>query len=143
MNITNNIRWHQRLSSFQKALDKLQQAATLSNKRKLSDIETQGLIKAFEFTYELAWNVMRDFFYYQGTAQITGSRDAIRESFQKGLVDDGDTWMEMIKSRNQTSHTYNEEIAIEIAKKIVDQYLSLFIDFGMQMEKLKHNEQSK
>ncbi len=141
--MTNNIRWHQRLSSFQKALDKLQQAATLSNKRKLSDIETQGLIKAFEFTYELAWNVMRDFFYYQGTAQITGSRDAIRESFQKGLVDDGDTWMEMIKSRNQTSHTYNEEIAIEIAKKIVDQYLSLFIDFGMQMEKLKHNEQNK
>ena len=138
--MTNNIRWHQRLSSFQKALDKLQQAATLSNKRKLSDIETQGLIKAFEFTYELAWNVMRDFFYYQGTAQITGSRDAIRESFQKGLVDDGGTWMEMIKSRNQTSHTYNEEIAIEIAKKIVDQYLSLFIDFGRQMEKLKHNE---
>ena len=141
--MTNNIRWHQRLSSFQKALDKLQQAATLSNKRKLSDIKTQGLIKAFEFTCELAWNVMRDFFYYQGTAQITGSRDAIRESFQKGLVDDGDTWMEMIKSRNQTSHTYNEEIAIEIAKKIVDQYLSLFIDFGMQMEKLKHNKQNK
>ncbi len=134
-----DIRWHQRLQHFQQALYQLQEATELSKQRSLSRIETQGMIKAFEFTYELAWNVIKDYFYHQGNAGITGSRDAIREAFNKGLIEDGETWMEMIKSRNKTSHTYNEDIAIEIARKIVDAYVSLFDIFSKKMEKLKYN----
>lgn len=134
-----DIRWHQRLQHFQQALLQLQEATELFNKRTLSRIETQGLIKAFEFTYELAWNVIKDYFYYQGNTSITGSRDAIREAFQKELILDGDTWMEMIKSRNKTSHTYNEETATEIANKIASKYFTLFIDFKNKMEEIKKN----
>ena len=118
--ITSDVRWQQRLDSYRRALLQLQSAVTLSHERALSELEQQGLIQAFEFTHELAWNVMKDYFAYQGTPDITGSRDAVREAFQKGLVEDGEGWMEMIKSRNQTSHTYQQKVADEIAGNIVE-----------------------
>ena len=65
----------------------LENAVTISNQRKLSDLEKQGLIQAFEFTYELAWNIMKDYFDYQGNADlITGSKDATKEAFQNRIM---------------------------------------------------------
>src|SRR5690242_2948718 len=106
-----DIRWQQRLRHFEKALSQLRNGVELSRQRPLSEIEQQGLIKAFEFTHELAWNVIKDYFEYQGQTSIMGSRDATREAFQRGLITAGQDWMEMIKSRNMTSHTYNQEVA--------------------------------
>jgi nucleotidyltransferase substrate binding protein (TIGR01987 family) len=100
----------------------------------LSDLERQGLIQAFEFTHELAWNLMKDWFDYQGNADISGSRDATREAFQMGLIQDGEAWMEMIKSRNQSSHTYNLDTALEIAKAIDERYWAAFRLFLESME---------
>ncbi len=94
------------------------------------------MIQAFEFTHELAWNVIKDYFSNQGNPDITGSRDAIREAFSKGLIQDGEGWMEMIKSRNQTSHTYNLGIANEIVEKIVKHYSALFNIFFQKMSGL-------
>ena len=102
---TQDIRWEQRLNSFATALAQLTKAVVLAGQRPLSDLEQQGLIQAFEFTHELAWNVMKDYFTFQGSQAITGSRDAVRESFDKGLITDGEGWMGMIKSRNKSSHT--------------------------------------
>ncbi len=128
------VRWLQRFSNFEKALLKLIEAVDLSHQRPLSSIETQGLIKSFEFTHELSWNVMKDFFEYQGNSSIMGSRDATRESFKYGLIQDGEGWMEMIKSRNQTPHTYNEETALEISEKIINNYTKLFIQFKQKIK---------
>lgn len=133
-----DIRWQQRLSHYQNALSQLGDAVELSQKRPLSRIEQQGLIKAFEFTHELAWNVMKDFFEFQGNASIMGSRDATREAFLRGLIADGDGWMEMIKSRNQTSHTYNEETANEITGMVISSYHALLRVFADKMEALKN-----
>jgi len=130
------LRWQQRFSNYKRALAKLTNAIELSTQRKLSDLEKQGLIQAFEFTHELAWNVMRDYFVYQGNMDISGSRDAVRESFKAGLVTDGDGWMEMIKSRNMTSHTYNEKVAEEIVQFITKTYHTLFVQFKEKMDKL-------
>lgn len=128
-----DIRWRQRFSNYQKALNQLTEAVELGRERRLSKIEQQGLIKAFEFTHELAWNVIKDFFEYQGNTSIMGSRDATREAFSKGLVTDGEGWMEMIKSRNQTAHTYNPETADEIAQKVKDSYHDLFLELEARM----------
>lgn len=132
----NDIRWVQRLNHLQKAFSQLKEAVDLHQTRPLSSIEQQGLIKSFEFTHELAWNVMKDFFTYQGNNSIMGSRDAVREAFSYQLVEDGEGWMEMIKSRNQTSHTYNESVAFAIIDKITTQYFSLFDIFIKKMEKI-------
>jgi nucleotidyltransferase substrate binding protein (TIGR01987 family) len=117
-----DIRWHQRLQNFQSAFNELDEAVALSNERGLSKLEEQGLIQAFEYTYELAWNTIRDFYQNQGETGIQGSRDAIRLAFERGLIAEGNQWMEMIKSRTLTSHTYNRETARLIAGQILGSY---------------------
>lgn len=128
-----DIRWLQRLSNYQRALAQL---TKFIDKGELNELEQQGLIKAFEFTHELAWNVMKDYFEYQGNTAITESRDATREAFQKNLISDGEAWMGMIKSRNQSSHTYNKETADEISGLVVNSYFSLFKTFAEKMTEL-------
>lgn len=136
MPISPDIRWQQRFANYQKALGRLSAAVSLSQERPLSDLEKQGLIQAFEFTHELAWNVIKDIFVGQGAQNIMGSRDATREAFNRGLIEDGNGWMEMILSRNQTSHTYNEEVANEIADRILQRYHPLFVILGKRIEQI-------
>jgi len=124
-----DIRWHQRLQSFRKAFSSLEEAVELAEKRKLSRLEKQGLIQAFEFTHELAWNVLKDYLEAQGVQDVVGSRGATREAFKNGLIVEGEVWMEMIKSRNQTIHTYNEATANEITEAILARYHAEFEKF--------------
>ncbi|MEX2568865.1 MAG: nucleotidyltransferase substrate binding protein [Cyclobacteriaceae bacterium] len=143
------IRWEQRYSNFEKALNKFTQAVEYvkNNFRDedepiddsdtgyiLDEIIKEGLIQRFEYTHELAWNVMKDYAAYQGNTNVGGSRDATREAFQLRLVSDGKVWMDMIGSRNKTSHTYNEETADEIYTKILNVYYPAFLEFQKNMK---------
>ena len=129
-----DIRWKQRLSNYKKALGQLRRFIEHGT---LNEFEQQGLIQAFEYTYELAWNVMKDYFtYVQAAENILGSRDAIQIAFNRGLITDGKIWMEMIESRIKSSHTYNEATAQEIADKIVGKYFVLFEALQQKMEGL-------
>ncbi len=136
-----DIRWIQRFQNYSKALDRLRKAVVLSQKRELTDLEAQGLIKAFEFTYEMAWNVMKDYSEYQGDTSIKGSRDATRAAFKMELITDGQRWMDMILSRNETSHTYDEDVTKKITKDILKHYFDLFEAFEQKMEQLRSGEQ--
>ena len=129
-----DIRWIQRFKNYNKALTKLGEAVALDNERTLSELEKQGLIQAFEYTHELAWKVMQDFFVFQGNTELRGSRDATRQAFSTNLITDGDHWMEMIKNRNLTSHTYNEETSKEIYNNIINDFYPLFVTFQQKME---------
>ena len=118
-----DIRWQQRFANFQKALSQLKK---FIDKGQLSELEKQGLIKAFEYTYELSWRTLKDFLEYRGQSDIYGSRDAIRKAFQLGLIEDGQRWMDMLASRNQTAHTYNEATAEAICTAVQEVYYPLF-----------------
>lgn len=124
------------MSNYQRALGQLTRAVALAQTRPLSELERQGLIQAFEFVYELAWDLMKDYFLHQGDPGITGSRDAIRTAFKQGLIVDGEGWMEMIKSLNQSTHTYNESVAREIAERTLTRYQALFVQFDQRMQDL-------
>src|SRR5438309_466616 len=101
-----DVRWIQRFDNFKRAFARLAEAAALAKQRELSPLEEQGLIQAFEFTHELAWNTLKDFLDSRGTtAKIYGSRDATREAFAAGMIENGEAWMQMIEHRNETSHT--------------------------------------
>lgn len=126
-----DIRWIQRLDNYSKAL---RQLTRFIERGKLNELEQQGLIQSFEYTYELAWNTIKDFFETQGESGILGSRDAFRLAFKRGLIENGEIWMEMIKSRIQTSHTYNEDVAEDIAMRIVTQYYEEFIRLHKRFE---------
>lgn len=134
---THDIRWQQRFENFKKAFKLLEEAVSKYRADGLSELEKQGLIQRFEFTHELAWTVLKDYFEYQGNTNITGSRDASREAFNKGLIQNGDGWMEMIKSRNQSFHTYNDKIVSELIRKITGQYCDLFAEFLQKMDSLR------
>jgi nucleotidyltransferase substrate binding protein (TIGR01987 family) len=131
--VTQDIRYKHRLISYHKALAALQEGVDLYNSRVLSNLEKQGLIKSFEFTYELSWNLMRDYSLYQGYREIRGSRDAIRQAISMDLIYEGETWMEMLESRNITSHTYDEKTVDDILEKIVKKYYPAFMVFERTM----------
>ncbi len=131
--MTDDIRWKQRLDNYSKALAQL---TRFIEKGELNEFEQQGLIQCFEYTYELAWNCIKDLFEAQGEVGIIGSRDAFRLAFKRGLIENGELWMEMIKSRVLTSHTYNEDVADDISTKIVTQYYAEFIRLHLRLEAL-------
>jgi len=128
-----DIRWQQRLNSYQSALRRLTEAVELARTRTLSDLERQGLIKGFEFTHELAWNLLKDYLTFQGIDGIIGSRDAVREGFRLEMIADGEIWMDMILSRNRTSHIYHEEVAADIATRVVESYLDQYVRLEARM----------
>ena len=136
-----DIRWEQRFSNYQKALQQLEDAVQLSKERALSILEKQGLIQGFEYTHELAWNSLKDFLEYQGHQDIYGSRDATRKAFQLGLIEEGEGWMDMIKSRNLTSHTYNEETAEAINTAVSQTYFPLFKQLEAKLATLRSNKE--
>jgi nucleotidyltransferase substrate binding protein (TIGR01987 family) len=132
-----DVRWRQRLQSFGNAFVRLSEGARLAGERDLSSLEKQGLIQAFEFTHELAWNVLKDYLESQGVQEVIGSKGATREAFKNGLLADGEVWMDMIKSRNQTSHTYNEKTANEITEAILTRYCTQFSQFQARFSQLQ------
>ncbi len=142
-----DIRWEQRFSNYSKAMDKLQESVEFIQSSHLNEITDEveklavldemikeGLIQRFEYTHELAWKVMKDFAEYQGTTNISGSRDAIRVALQMNLIQSGEVWMDMMLSRNKSSHTYNEATANEIYSKILSEYFPELIKFRITME---------
>lgn len=131
-----DIRWQQRFDNFTSALSQLTHGVQEASRRQLSDLEKQGLIQSFEFTHELAWNLLKDYLEYQGVFNLTGSRDTSREAFQKNLITHGDDWMDMIKSRNLTTHTYNKKVAEEIIQQITSRYYQRFSELKDKMATL-------
>ena len=138
--IKEDIRWIQRFSNLKKALSNLDEAVKLSEERELTKLEKQGLIQSFEYTYELAWNTLRDFYRSKGEVDIQGSRDAFRLAFERGLIEDGQVFMNMIKSRQLSSHTYNEETADDIYQDIVNHYFCAFQELVERLQQEQYKE---
>ena len=130
------LRWLQRFDNYKRAYAQLQSAVELMRSRELSNLEKQGVIQAFEFTWELAWNVLKDYINWQGETEITGARDAIREAFNRGLIEEGQVWMAMLQDRNRTAHTYNESTMGEILASIEGQYIEQFNGLECQFQEL-------
>lgn len=101
----------------------------------LNELEEHGLIKAFEYTYELSWKTLQDLLKEKGYEDIVGPKPVIQQSFQDGFIGDGEAWMQMHISRNLTSHTYNKEIATDIIRKIKETYFNLFTDLYNKLDK--------
>lgn len=134
-----DIRWVQRFSNYRKALVKFNQAVDIVSDQmdwddEVDDLLEEGLIQRFEYTHELAWKVMKDYAEYQGLSDIVGSRDAIRQTLQSGLISD-DRWMASIRDRNLTSHNYDDDTAQAIVSNIINVYYPLFVEYEKTMLK--------
>lgn len=132
-----DIRWLQRLANYQKALKQL---SKFLKKGRLNELEEQGLIQSFEYTHELAWNTLKDFLESRGNKEIFGSKDTTRQAFKLNLIEKGEVWMDMIQSRNETSHTYNEEVSKRISANIIKRYYPEFVRLEKKLKELAKKE---
>lgn len=125
-----DIRWKQRFTHYKKAFSLLEQTMAIDRP---SDAERAGLIQFFEMTFELAWKVLKDYLEEEGFSTAS-PRDTVKQAFQAGLIGDGHVWMEALKDRNLTVHTYEEKLALAVEKRIRDSYFptlaKLFRDFS-------------
>jgi nucleotidyltransferase substrate binding protein (TIGR01987 family) len=115
-----DIRWKQRFQNFEKSLAFLEKSISIY---KPDIVQKAGLIQFFDISIELGWYVLKDYLENEGFSEIKTPRDAIKKAFEIGLIDDGETWLEAIKNRNQTSHIYDEEMADEIIINVNSRYL--------------------
>jgi len=117
-----DIRWKQRFENFQKALGLLREA--LADVEALSQLEKEGAIQRFEFTYELAWKTVKDYLVHQGVAleQIT-PRTVVKQAFAAKIIRDGQLWIDMLRWRNMMSHTYDETAVDNALHQMTDRFL--------------------
>ena len=111
MSSTDERRWQQRLDNFGTALAQLTNAC---ERERYDDLERAGLIKTFEFCFELSWNVLKDLLFYEGYDEKV-PRAAIRKSFEVDYIDESDceTLLDALDKRNLLSHTYRSDAARE------------------------------
>jgi nucleotidyltransferase substrate binding protein (TIGR01987 family) len=131
-----DIRWQQRFENFSRALQALRRGVEMSQQRELNELEQQGLIQGFEYTHELAWKVFKDYLEEQGYVGIIGSKNATRDAFKDALIEDGQVWMDMIKARNETSHTYDTVLAEKIVHRILADFYPAFVKMEQRFQAL-------
>ena len=135
-----DIRWLQRLNSFQQALSRLKEIVNQYKPENLSELEKEGLIQRFEYTFELSWKMLQDLLRYKGYTDIAGPNMTLQQAFKDGYITDHDGWRNMKRGRETTSHTYNEGSATEIVKNIYAEYAKLLIELENTMLKIRKEE---
>ena len=131
-----DIRWKQRFEHFVGAFKQLKNAKNIQSERSFTELELQGVIQAFEVTQELSWKVMKDFLEDQGKTDLFGSKNAVKEAFNVGLITNGEIWLQMIKSRNSTSHIYDKSEILVILAVILNEYFERFAEFESKINSL-------
>jgi len=114
-----DIRWKQRFENFSKAFKQLDEAIKVYPN--LSDLEKEGLVQRFEYTFELAWKTLKDYLESKGVI-VSFPRDVIKEAFAAQVVEDGEVWLEMLSSRNQMAHIYEEVVFKQVVNNIKNKY---------------------
>jgi nucleotidyltransferase substrate binding protein (TIGR01987 family) len=125
MNELKTIRWQQRFQNLRKAFSQLERGLAIEHP---SDIERQGIIQSFEFSFELSWKTLKDYLEAQGvTCQFP--REVIKKAFHHQIIGEGELWLDMLGKRNLLAHTYDEALAME-------SYRLIKHDFSPELKKL-------
>ena len=135
-----DIRWLQRYDSYCKACKRVLLVTESERKPyELTELEMEGLVQRFEYTFELGWKVLQDLLKYKGYEFVQGPNGTLQKAFEDNMITDHDGWRRMAKARVTTSHTYNEGDAIEIVRKIYEEYSLLLkqLDSRLNEEKLR------
>ena len=123
-----DVRWKQRFQNYERAFNRLK-SALQNDIEQLSELEQEGIIQRFEYTFELAWKVFKDYLDYSSVLLSEATpRKVIKECASLGIFDeagiDGEVYLEMMLSRNLLSHTYDQERFMEALVKIKNIYLA-------------------
>lgn len=105
----------------------------------LSELELEGLVQRFEYTFELAWKVLQDLLVYKGYEFMQGPNGTMKMAFEDGLITEHDGRRRMAKSRNTLSHVYDEEEVLPIIRLIYSDYAPLLKKLDEDLGTLSNN----
>lgn len=127
-------RWRYRFDNYARAFVLLREAIDASSERELSQLEREGIIQRFEYTWELAWKTIKDYLDFTGVIVAEATpRSVLKAAYAAGVVAHGDDWMDALDARNKMSHTYNfkvfEQVIADIKKRFLNILDELYEDF--------------
>ena len=128
----NNSRWQQRLGDFENALSRLNEALT---KESFNELEKDGVIQRFEFTFELAWKTLKDYLEDQGFADVSSPKKVLSKAFQENLFTDDALWLKMLADRNSLSHLYKKEMSEKVFENVKNDYAKALHDLSVEFKK--------
>lgn len=129
-----SLRWRDRFENFARAYRLLREAVEMAEERPLSTLEKEGLVQRFEYTWELAWKVLRDYLAAEGIVLSTVTpRSVLRAAFAAGVIADGDTWLAALDARNKMAHVYSQEAFEKVVQEIRDRYLAVLDGLHMTL----------
>lgn len=117
-----DVRWKQRFQNFEKAIGYLEQALQIPSP---DIVQKAGIIQFFEMSFELAWNMVKDYLEDQGFVDIKSPRGALKKAFEMNILENGHDWMDLLQDRNLTAHTYDEQKATEMEQLIKNKYFPI------------------
>ncbi len=117
-----DIRWQQRFHNYDKALKLLEEALQIPNP---DMVQKAGIIQFFEMSFELAWNLVKDYLEEQGFVDVKAPKSALKKAFEMGIIENGHSWMDLLTDRNLTAHTYDEQKATELEALIEKKYFPI------------------
>lgn len=125
----NQPRWMYRFDNYKRAFLLLKEAIGMMTTRELTQLEKEGTIQRFEYTWELAWKVLKDYLSQEGIVldKITPAT-VIRTAFEAKIITKGDLWMKALDARNTMSHVYDSQKFEALIQEIHDHYLPIFQD---------------
>lgn len=127
-------RWIYRLDNYARAFQLLREAMEIKEARELTQLEKEGVIQRFEYTWELAWKLIKDYLEHEGVIldNITPT-SVIRAALEAKIIGHGEQWMEALDARNKISHTYNLKKFEAVIQDVQASYLKLFEDVYLDM----------
>lgn len=135
-----DIRWIQRYANFHKACGRLLEVTEADRFiDDLTELELEGLVQRFEYTFEFSWKVLQDLLLFKGYEFMLGPNGTLKKAFEDGLIVNHDGWRKMAKSRNTLSHVYDEEEVMPIIKLIYSDYAPLLKQLDEKLWQLSHD----
>ena len=120
-----------KVANFLQAVQRLREAVEEHLKHPNNDVIRDGMIQRFEFTFELSWKAAKEYLLDQGVAnELNFPKQVLKSAYGNQMINDESVWLDMLESRNRTSHIYDDRIAAKIARDIYTRFLPVLEDLA-------------
>jgi len=127
-------RWVYRFDNYSRAFALLREAMEIRQERELTQLEQEGVIQRFEYTWELAWKLLKDYLESNGIVLDSITPTAvIKAAFAAKIIKNGDIWMRALDARNNMSHTYSSKTFEQNIVNIQKEYLTVLDALHLSM----------
>jgi nucleotidyltransferase substrate binding protein (TIGR01987 family) len=129
-----------KLYNLNKAMNKLEEIIDAMADTNQSEFFRDALIKRYEIVWDLIWKTLKEYLEEEGYLFQPSPKETLKKAYQENIINNEETWLIILKERNQLSHTYNEDLSISVSKRIINEY---YIEFYKLLEILNKFKETK